>query len=124
MHVDRPNPLGSHSVRDSGGGDARGSALGQVGGDGEWALGALLSAAEGSRAQRLSALRGAGGMEREEEEDGRVERGGREEGRVVERRVRLGSQRAKRPVSVYNDGGLRQAGKSLRGDLGDVGAFI
>ena len=136
-HVDKPNPLGSNSVRESilsdsrlGVGDRDGSD-GNAGSDhpGGYDITALLSASEGSRAQRLSALRGrnmefgAGGRNR----DGGWEEQGQEQGQGqerVQRRLHLGSQRAKRPVSVANAMGSRPGGGSMRGDLGDVGAFI
>ena len=121
-HVDRPNPLASHSVRESfvSGGDGDGDsntrtpAVGTGMEEGGWDISALLSAGEGSRAQRLSALRDTGTGDR-------IEGEGEER---VGRRPYLGSQRAKRPVSVSNDGALKPAGRSLHGQFGDAGAFI
>ena len=115
-HVDRPNPLASHSVRESfiSGGDkddTKTPALGAGMEEGAWDISTLLSAGEGSRAQRLSALRDTGTGEGDGEER-------------VGRRPYLGSQRAKRPVSVSNDGALKPAGRSLHGQFGDAGAFI
>lgn len=123
-HVDRPDPLASHSVRESfisggdGDGDSRTPSLGRGIEGGGWDLNALLSAGEGSRAQRLSALRD---RDAESEMGDGVEGEGEER---VGRRPYLGSQRAKRPVSVSNDGALQPAGRSLQGQLGDAGAFI
>lgn len=124
-HVDRPNPLASHSVRESfvsgrdGDGDnARTPALGAGMEEGGWDISALLRAGEGSRAQRLSALRDR------DADSGIADRMEGEGEERVGRRPYLGSQRAKRPVSVSNDGALKPAGRSLHGQFGDAGAFI
>jgi len=96
-HVEYPNPLGSNSIGDEGGGAAATGGR-ERGKDVE----ALFSAGEGSKAVRLSQL------------------GEGREGGGVQRRAVLGSGRAKRPVSVPNAGALRAA-ESFRGE---VGAFI
>ena len=112
-HVDKPNPLGSNSVRASTSSQQTAGENGRnpvLAAEREFDLSVLLSVGEGSRAQQLNALR---------------DRNGDTEGTEgLQRRPHLGSHRAKRPVSVSNDVGLRHGGPSMKGELGDAGAFI
>jgi len=100
-HVEYPNPLGSNSIRDEGGGTNASAERWAGGRERGEDVEALFRPGE-SKAVRLSQL------------------GEGREGGGVQRRAVLGSGRAKRPISVPNVGVLRAA-ESFRGE---VGAFI
>ena len=107
-NVESPNPLGSNSVGDDGRETPSPAHPADSG------IEALFNAAEGSKAVRLSKL-----GEATERREGVQSRG--DESGGVQRRAVLGSQKAKRPVSVPNVFALRPVGESFRGE---VGAFI